>query len=184
MSAAAAISPAELVGFWREAGPDKWFAKDDAFDQAIRDRFGTFYAEAASGGHDKWAASAEGALALVLLFDQFSRNLFRGSAETYAQDAKARAIAAAAIDAGFDTATDRELRRFFYLPFMHSEGLADQVRSVALNHALGEQESLRYARHHHDIVRRFGRFPHRNRMLGRHTTPAEQAFLDAGGFGG
>ena len=174
---------AEIVAFWREAGPEKWFKKDDAFDRAIKERFPSRHTEAAARRHDDWEATPEGALALILLFDQFSRNLFRGSAETYAQDEKARSIARRAIEAGFDLKVDPKLRAFFYMPFMHSESLPDLDRCVALSHPIGG-DLLKYAKHHRDIVRRFGRFPHRNAILGRHTTPAEQAFLDGGGFSG
>jgi uncharacterized protein (DUF924 family) len=184
MTADTSPSPAEVVAFWRDAGPKKWFEKDDAFDRDIRDRFGALHAEAAAGKHDGWADTPEGALALLILFDQFSRNLFRGSAETYARDEKAREIARDAVQAGFDRAVDPDVRKFFYMPFMHSESIADQERCVALSHALADKGTFDYARHHCGIVRRFGRFPHRNAILGRHTTPAEQAFLEGGGFAG
>ena len=177
-------TPADVVGFWRDAGSEKWFKKSDAFDEEIRSRFGALYEDAAAGKHDDWGASAEGALALVLLFDQVSRNLFRGSAKTYAQDAKARDIARMALERGFDRSVDAGLRPFFSLPFMHSEALADLDHCAAVAHASGDAGTLKFARHHRDIVRRFGRFPHRNAVLGRHTTPAEQAFLDSGGFRG
>ena len=178
------VAPAEIVAFWREAGPDKWFEQDADFDQAIRLRFLPIYEAAARGELAAWQESREGALALLLLLDQFPRNMFRGNARTYATDALARAVADRALARGFDQMTEPALRQFFYLPFMHSEALIDQERSVRLYEALGEAEQLRYAREHRDIVQRFGRFPHRNRMLGRAMTPAEQAFLDAGGFAG
>lgn len=181
---ASSPAAAEVVAFWRDAGQDKWFKKDDAFDREIRERFGALYAEAARGKRDDWAGTPEGALALVLLFDQFSRNLFRGSADTYAQDEKARAIATRAVEQRFDTKVDPAVRKFFYMPFMHSESLADLERCVALSHALGDEGTVKYGKHHLGIVRRFGRFPHRNAILGRHTTPAEQVFLDSGGFAG
>jgi uncharacterized protein (DUF924 family) len=179
-----AIKPAEVVAFWREAGPEKWFKKDDSFDRDIRERFGALHAEAAAGKHDSWAETPEGALALLLLLDQFSRNLFRGDARTYAQDPKAREIARAALAKGFEKKVEPELRSFFVLPFMHSEELADQRRCVALAHAAGDPGTLKFARHHEGIVRRFGRFPHRNAILGRHNSPAEEEFLAGGGFGG
>lgn len=178
------VAPAEIVHFWREAGPDKWFEQDAAFDQAIRLRFLPTYEAAANGKLAAWQESREGALALVLLLDQFPRNMFRGSARAYATDALARAVADRALARGFDADTDPALRQFFYLPFMHSEALIDQERCVRLYEALGEAEQLRYAREHRDIVHRFGRFPHRNCVLGRDMTSAEQAFLDAGGFSG
>lgn len=178
------ITPAEVIAFWREAGPEKWYTKDAAFDASIAERFRALHKEAAAGAKDAWAKTPEGALALLLLLDQFSRNLFRGSAETYAQDAKARGIARAAIEAGHDSRIEPALRQFFCLPFMHSEELADHAMSVALAHAYGDPKTLWFARHHQQIVRRFGRFPHRNAILGRHSTPAEQEFMESGGFGG
>ena len=176
-------TPTQLLQFWHEAGPRRWFARDDAFDAEFRDRFLATHEAAADGELGHWAASAGGALGLVLLLDQFPRNAFRGSPRTYATDAQARQVADAAIAAGFDRQVDADLRRFFYLPFMHSEDLADQDRSVALNAPLGG-EALRYAQHHRDIVRRFGRFPHRNAVLGRPSSAEEERFLAEGGFGG
>jgi uncharacterized protein (DUF924 family) len=174
----------EVVAFWRKAGPDRWFRRDEAFDAEIRSRFAGLHAQAAAGNLDEWAANPEGALALVLLLDQFSRNLHRGQPATYAHDEKARAIARRAVADGLDGDVDPTLRKFFYMPFMHSESLADQALSVKLCYALHDPYTFKYARGHAAIVARFGRFPHRNPVLGRHTSPAEQAFLDAGGFGG
>jgi uncharacterized protein (DUF924 family) len=131
-----------------------------------------------------WEMSDDGALALVIVLDQFPRNMFRGSAETYASDALARDVVQRAIDRGVDTRIDPTLREFLYLPFMHSEELADQIRCIALSRQAGLTESAKWAEHHAEIIRRFGRFPHRNGILGRTTTPDEQAFLDEGGFGG
>ena len=184
MSAAALPGPDAVVAFWREAGPDKWYRKDESFDRKLRDRFGALHAQAAAGMLDQWAGTPEGALALLILLDQFSRNMFRGSPAAFAHDAKARMIARKALDAGLDRDFDPPLRQFFHLPFMHSEEIADQERCVALCHGLAAAGSLPYARDHERIIRRFGRFPHRNAALGRHTTPAEQAFLDGGGFSG
>jgi uncharacterized protein (DUF924 family) len=178
------VAPAEIVSFWGEAGPERWFEQDDNFDQAIRLRFLPTYEVAARGGLAAWEERLEGALALVLLLDQFPRNMFRGDARAFATDALARGVADRALARGFDQVTDLALRPFFYLPFMHSEALTDQGRSVRLYEALGDAEQLRYATEHRDIVLRFGRFPHRNRALGRDTMPDEQAFLDADGFGG
>jgi uncharacterized protein (DUF924 family) len=174
---------AAVVAFWREAGPGTWFSKDDAFDARFRARFLAAHEAAARGACDRWLAAPESALGLVLLLDQFPRNAFRATPRMYATDAKARAVATAAIDAGHDRATDVALRLFFYLPLAHSEDLADQERSVALAMSLGE-DSAKHARGHRDIVARFGRFPHRNAILGRVSTADEQAFLDAGGFAG
>ncbi|NKN37096.1 DUF924 domain-containing protein [Agrobacterium sp. a22-2] len=181
-------TPAEIVAFWLRHGPKKWFGKDDAFDAEIAALFATDHVAASRGDYPEWEATAEGTLALLLLLDQFPRNLYRGSAHSYATDGLARSIAAKALDAGFDRAVEPALRPFFYLPFEHSETLADQERCMALCRAhcdeTGDTESLRWAEEHHDIIARFGRFPHRNKALGRQTTPEEQAFLDAGGFKG
>lgn len=178
-----AASAAEVVAFWREAGPSRWFNKDDAFDDSCRAVLQPLHEAAARGELAAWCDSAEGALALVILLDQFPRNAFRATARMYATDSQAREVARLAVQAGFDAQTDAQLRRFFYLPFMHSELPADQDESVALNLPLGG-ESLRYAVHHREIVEKYGRFPHRNALLGRATTPEEQRFLDAGGFTG
>ena len=178
-----AISPQHVVRFWEQAGPQRWFRRDAAFDAQFRDRFLAVHESAATGALDHWAAAAEGALALVLLLDQFPRNAFRGTPRVYATDSQARAAADTAIRAGFDRIVPQPLRQFFYLPFMHSEQLEDLERCIALNEELGG-EPLRYARHHRDIVARFGRFPHRNALLGRTSTPQEDRFLAEGGFGG
>ena len=173
----------DVLQFWLEAGPGRWFRRDDAFDQRFRERFLAAHEEAAAGRLASWGATPEGALALVLLLDQFPRNAFRGTPRVYATDALAREAAAAAIAAGHDLRVDGELRSFFYLPFMHSEDLQDLERCIALNQEAGG-ESLRYARHHRDIVARFGRFPHRNEVLGRRSSPEEERFLAEGGFTG
>jgi uncharacterized protein (DUF924 family) len=174
----------DVTAFWRAAGPEKWFHKDAGFDREITMRFLAAHEAAAAGELADFEATPEGALALLLLLDQFPRNMFRGSARAFASDPLARAVAERAITHGFDTAAASAERIFFYLPFMHSEHLADQERSLALVRRLGDAENEKYAEIHADIVRRFGRFPHRNAVLGRATTPPEQAFLDAGGFAG
>jgi uncharacterized protein (DUF924 family) len=177
------FQPGDVIAFWRDAGPSRWFKKDEAFDREFRDRFIASHEAAARGDLDNWQRSPDGALALCILLDQFPRNSFRGSPRMFATDAKARDIARSALQSGFDQQTDQELRQFFYLPFMHSEQLADQELCVQLTAPLGE-DSAKYARMHRDIIARFGRFPHRNPVLGRDTTPEEQRFLDEGGFGG
>jgi uncharacterized protein (DUF924 family) len=179
-----APSASEIVGFWREAGPKRWFEKDAAFDEDIRHRFLDAHEHAVAGALDGWAASAEGALALLLLLDQFPRNMFRGSARAFESDEKARSVTAAALLKGYDAQVAPELRSFFYLPFEHSEDMADQERGIALYTAAGDEDGLKWAKLHADIIRRFGRFPHRNACLGRATTPEEQKFLDDGGFAG
>jgi uncharacterized protein (DUF924 family) len=177
-------SAGEIVSFWREAGPDRWFNKDTAFDDEIRQRFLDAHEEAAAGKFSDWEQSAQGALALLILLDQFPRNMFRGDARAFATDPLARAVAAGALVRGFDSQVPAEMRSFFYLPFQHSEDLADQERGIAFYKAIGDAENLKWAELHADIIRRFGRFPHRNTILGRTTTPEEQAFLDGGGFAG
>lgn len=177
------VTAAEVVGFWCEAGPGKWFAKDADFDRRFRETFLDAHEAAARGDLDHWTTTSEGALALLLLLDQFPRNSFRGKPRMYATDAAARRIADAVIGAGLDQGVPRDLRTFFYLPFGHSEDLADQERSVALCAPLGPPHS-EHAERHRDIVKRFGRFPHRNPILGRNMTPEEQEFIDRGGYAG
>lgn len=183
-----AATPQDVIGFWRAAGPQKWFAKTPAFDESIRLKFEPVHHRAARGEYDAWVESAEGALALLILLDQFPRNLYRNSGHAFATDGKARAIARKAVSAGFDRQVEPQLRPFFYLPFEHSEDLADQDECIRLctlhKDATGDAETLKWAEIHRDIIVRFGRFPHRNPALGRITTPKEQAFLDEGGFGG
>jgi uncharacterized protein (DUF924 family) len=183
-----AATPADVTGFWAKAGPDKWWTKSVAFDDAIRLRFEPVHHAAARSEHADWEATAEGALALILLFDQFPRNLYRSSAHAFATDPLARRIARDALDTGKDRATTAELRSFFYMPFMHAEDLADQDLAVSLFETYdadtGELSNLRYAVEHREIIRRFGRFPHRNPMLGRAMTAEERVFLDGGGFAG
>jgi len=175
-------SSKEIVQFWRDAGPKRWFKKDPGFDADFKGRFEAVHHVAATGALDHWAAEAEGALALLILLDQLPRNAWRGSGHMFATDGKGLAMARAAVDAGFDLQTDEALRAFFYMPFMHSESLADQQRCVALCADLSD--NLRFAILHRDIIERFGRFPHRNAALGRTTTDEEQRFLDEGGFAG
>ena len=176
-------APTAIVAFWREAGSDRWFKKDAAFDDEIKQRFLATHEAAAAGKLTAWEQSAEGALALLILLDQFPRNMFRGEARAFATDSLARAVTSRAILNGFDGAFP-DMRGFFYLPFEHSENLADQERGLALYKAVGDEDGLKWAKTHADIIRRFGRFPHRNAVLGRVTTPEEQTFLDSGGFAG
>jgi uncharacterized protein (DUF924 family) len=174
----------EIVGFWREAGPKRWFAKEPEFDRAFRERFLEQYEAAARGELMDWTVSPAGTLGLLLLLDQFPRNAFRGTPRMYATDELALGLARAAIDARHDLKLAwPELQLFFYLPFAHSEDPHEQERSVALTRRLGD-EPLRHAEGHRDIIRRFGRFPHRNPILGRAMTEEEQRFLDEGGFAG
>lgn len=186
LNAATTAPPVEarsVVAFWRDAGPRMWFAKDAHFDQRFRDCFLIAHDAAARRLLDAWLSSAEGALALMILLDQFPRNAFRGTPRMYATDALAREFADGALAAGYDRAVTQDLRVFFYLPFGHSETLADQDRSVRLAGQLPDPHPSR-ARHHREIVRRFGRFPHRNPILGRVSTAEEQQYMDGGGYVG
>ena len=182
------IDPEAIIAFWREAGPKRWFAADPAFDQALRDQFEEAHLAAARGTLSSWEDSAKGALALLLLTDQFPRNLYRASAHAFATDAMAREVAERALARGFDEETEAGLRAFFYLPFEHHEDAQSQARAVALFEKLsaetGDQLGLDYARLHADLIARFGRFPHRNTVLGRISTPDEIAYLAQGGFAG
>ncbi len=177
-------TPANILAFWREAGKDRWHTKDDAFDAEIRRRFLDLWQQAAGGELSSWEETDDGALALLIVLDQFPRNMFRGDIRTFSTDAKAREIAARAIARGADKRIDPGLIEFLYMPFMHSEQLADQERCVALFRNGGRPDNVKFAEVHADIIRRFGRFPHRNAVLGRATTVEEQAFLDSGGFSG
>lgn len=174
---------AAVVDFWRDAGPSLWFAKDAAFDRRFRDRFLAAHESAVRGELADWSNTADGSLALVLLLDQFPRNAFRGTPRMYATDALAREVAARAIARGYDHRVAPKLAVFFYLPYAHSEDLGDQERAVALVQWLGEPD-ISHAVHHRDIIRRFGRFPHRNPILGRPMRAEEQRYLDEGGYAG
>jgi uncharacterized protein (DUF924 family) len=172
-----------VVRFWVDAGPKRWFAKDPSFDRAFRERFLRLHEAAARRELSHWLKTAEGALGLCLLLDQFPRNAFRGTPRMYATDELAREVARLAIEAGHDRAVSADLALFVYLPFAHSESLADQERSVELMKRIGKA-NLGHAEGHREIVRRFGRFPHRNPILGRVMTTEERRFLDSGGFSG
>jgi len=176
--------PTDVLAFWRAAGPKKWFKKDIAFDAEISARFLATWRAAAADRLTDWEETPESALALVLVLDQFPRNMFRGEMRAFETDGLARGVADRAIARDFDQCVPQAERVFFYLPFEHSELPADQDRCVALVRAMGDADLLKWAELHADIIRRFGRFPHRNSALGRVSTPAEQAFLDGGGFAG
>jgi uncharacterized protein (DUF924 family) len=170
----------EVLGFWFAPERRKhWFEASEAFDAAVRRALGAWHEAAASGRLDHWRESAEGCLALCILLDQVPRNVFRGTPQAFASDAQARAVARHAVERGFDLAfADKDRRMFLYLPLEHSEELADQELCVALcRERIDDPEYLRYAERHREIVARFGRFPHRNAILGRPSTPEETAFL-------
>jgi uncharacterized protein (DUF924 family) len=178
----------EIVAFWDDAGPERWFTKDAAFDSELRRRFEPAHLLAAAGGLTVSAETPDAAMALVLLLDQVPRNIYRGTAHAYATDPLARDVANRALALRLDRLTEPRLRQFFYIPFQHSEDRRDQARALRLFAAYHRQYPddswLRWARHHARVIQRFGRFPHRNRMLARATTPDEQDYLDNGGFTG
>ena len=184
MTGARDVMSADILAFWREAGSERWYKRDDAFDSEVRNRYLELWQQAGAGELSSWEATDDGALALTIVLDQFPRNMFRGDSRTYSSDALAREVASRAIGRGADQRIDPALLEFLYMPFMHSEHLPDQLRCVELFRSAGNTKNLKYAEDHADIVARFGRFPHRNRILGRATTPEEQAFLDGGGFSG
>jgi uncharacterized protein (DUF924 family) len=182
------MTPSQVVEFWRAAGPARWFTHDAAFDRAIAEQFGDAHLAAARGALADWEADAAGALALLILTDQFPRNIYRGSAHAFATDAMARAVCERALARGLDRPFAPELRQFFYLPFQHEENAAAQARAIALYEKLvadgGDPKGLDYAHLHADLITRFGRFPHRNAVMGRISTPEEIAYLAGGGFAG
>jgi uncharacterized protein (DUF924 family) len=176
--------PDDVVSFWLSQNDKVWFTASPDFDSEVLSRFAELVERAKSGALDDWAEEPEGALALVILLDQMTRNIYRDSPEMFAADAKALGLAKRAIERGFDMDLPKDKRRWLYMPFMHSEDLADQDMSVELFERSELSASLPFAVEHADIIRRFGRFPHRNAILGRETTPEEAAFLAGGGFAG
>lgn len=167
-----------VLSFWfDESGPKKWFAKDEAFDAEIRTRFSSLYRRAAAGSLGHWQRTPRGCVALVIALDQFPRNMFRGDPRAFATDAAAREVLRKALANGFDENLSVWEKQFLYLPLQHSEDAADQALSVALNAATGDANLLKWAEAHRRIVDRFGRFPHRNEVLGRDTTAEEAEFL-------
>lgn len=178
------MKPQDVVKFWMEVGPDRWFTRSTDFDGALAVRFGAALNEARRGAFDHWGETPEGALGLVLLLDQGSRNIHRGSPLAFAADARALVLAKGWIGRNFHHALPAPLASWFIMPFEHAEDLDAQRRGVALFQTMGLSEMARWAQIHLDIIARFGRFPHRNPVLGRRSTPAELAFLAAGGFAG
>lgn len=195
------MTPTEVLEFWLGSAPDDpesvakaskcWYIKDDGFDAEIRDRFGAAIERARRGAFSDWAETPEGALALVILLDQFPRNAYRGTADAFAGDPVALAVASGAVERGVDRELSCPGRAFLYHPFEHSEDPEDQERSVALFETLAADapeewrefaaDFVPYAHAHRDVIARFGRFPHRNALLGRVDTPVERAYLDRGG---
>ena len=179
----AAITAEDVNRFWlEEIGPEGWFNGGEAVDQAVRDRFRAAWDDAAALVAD-WKGTAEGAFAAMILVDQFPRNLFREDPRAFATDPLALKLAAEAVEKGFDMQIEPPQRNFFYLPYVHSEDLADQDRGVELIEERVGGEHLRHAILHRDAIRAFGRFPWRNNALGRTSTPEEQALMEAGGYG-
>lgn len=178
------MSATKVLTFWfEEHGGADWFASSSAFDIKIRERFATLYQDARRGELEAWRLSASGRLAEIIVLDQFSRNLYRDSAEQYASDDMALVLAQVAINQGTDGDLTDEECMFLYMPFMHSESIRMQDRSMMLFEALGLEGALNAAQKHRDIIERFGRFPHRNELLGRESTAEEQAFLSEHGRG-
>ncbi len=177
-------NPQEIIDFWLdEVGPAGWYTPPEGLDDLIRSRFETDWNDAMHGDVKGWTCSPGKALALLILLDQFPRNMFRGTAKAYSSDAKALALAKLAISAGHDLATPEPARQFFYMPLEHSESLTDQDRCVRLmSMNIESTELLRHAKAHRDIIRKFGRFPYRNVHLGRASTEAEQEYVKAGGY--
>jgi uncharacterized protein (DUF924 family) len=173
-----------VLRFWEEAGPDKWYAKDDAFDEAIRARFLTLWEDVEAGRAKPEPGNAREALGLVILLDQFPRNMFREDPRAFATDARAMDVSGRMIANGWDREIEGPLRQFVYMPFMHAEELAHQDICVDLMATrMEEGNNALHARVHREIIARFGRFPYRNAALGRETTPEERAFLEGGGYG-
>ena len=172
--------PQEILDFWFSDEVRKlWFKSTPEFDALLRERFEALWARAQQGELDGWLQSAAGCLALVIVLDQFPLNMFRGQAQSFASEAQSREVALVAIDKGFDQDLDPRSRAFLYMPFMHSEVLADQQLALQLFAQPGVDDNLRFARHHHDIIEKFGRFPHRNKALGRESSEPEIEYLNS-----
>jgi uncharacterized protein (DUF924 family) len=177
--------PVQVLDYWLgEVGPEGWYAGGEALDADIRDRWLDLWQAAHDGGLDHWAEGPAGALALLVLTDQFSRNMFRGEGKAFSTDPLARAVARKAVAAGWDLEVPAPERQFFYLPFEHSEDPADQTMAVELiaDRMPEADETLLHARAHQAIIARFGRFPFRNAALGRESSPEETAFMEGGGY--
>ncbi len=176
----------DILEFWLQAGPPKWYVADDSFDQEICDKFGDLWGEGAKGALEDWTGHPRKALALIILLDQFPRNMFRQDGRAFSTDERAKAAACYAIKQGWDMRIDEPERQFFYLPLMHSEMLSDQDHCIRLMIERMPETgapNVLHARAHREVIREFGRFPYRNTALGRETTPAEQTYLDNGGYG-
>lgn len=172
--------PQQIIDFWFAPATRKlWFNSTPEFDQELRNRFQSTWLQACRGDLDEWMDTPQGCLALVIILDQFPLNMFRDTAQSYASEARSREVAAIAIERGFDKELPSEQLAFLYMPYMHSEDLQDQDLALRLFDQPGLESNLRFARHHRDIVARFGRFPHRNAALGRTSSDAEIEYLDS-----
>ena len=172
------FTPAAILKFWLEdASPEQWFMQSDSFDQQLIQKFGEQTRKAQQGAYDSYVKTPHDKLALLIMLDQFSRNVFRGTAEAFAGDERALRLGKELVASGDHEAFTTNERIFTYLPFEHSENLADQQACVALYESLGDAESLDYAEQHLRIIERFSRFPHRNEILGRVSTAEELHFL-------
>lgn len=178
------IKPKDVLDFWQNAGPKKWWMKNADFDSEILEKFGALNQSARAHQLDAWRDSPDGCLALIITLDQFSRNLFRNSPKAFSSDPYALEVAKYGVSREYDKSARPELTAFFYLPYMHSENLDDQNKCVALFKNSDHQDSMNAALEHQAIIEKFGRFPHRNAVLGRTTTREEKAFLEGGGFAG
>lgn len=174
------VSKEEILDFWFSPEMKKaWFNSTEALDKKIRSQYETTWKAAIRGDYDEWKDSAEGCLALSILFDQMPLNMFRGEVKSFSTEAMAIRVAKHAIDKGFDRYIDKDRLAFLYMPLMHSEKIADQELSVALFEKAGLEENLRFAKHHRDLIKKFGRFPHRNKILQRESTAEEKAYLNS-----
>ena len=178
------VGPDDILKFWLdECTPEQWFNTSDAFDELVRERFEETWKQATEGRFSLWLTYPNGALAYIILTDQMSRNMFRNDARAFSTDRAALVAAKSAIDKGWDLRVDQSARQFFYMPLEHSENLCDQERAVRLIHErLDDTGYMLHAQAHREVIRSFGRFPHRNAALERKSTCAEQAYIDAGGY--
>lgn len=172
--------PQEIIDFWfSEDASKRWFKSTAKFDRLLTERFHERWQQASRGELDHWMASAEGCLALVILLDQLPLNMFRSDAQCFATEAQSRDVTRHALEQGFDEAMPSEHKAFLYMPFMHSEELEDQQLALKLFDQPGLESNLRFSRHHYAIVEKYGRFPHRNALLGRESSAAEIEYLNS-----
>lgn len=174
------MQPQDIIDFWfADSTRELWFDSTPEFDADLRERYRQTWEQARRGELDQWLETAEGCVALAIVLDQFPLNMFRGGAESFSTEAQSREVAHVAIERGFDGELETDRKAFLYMPFMHSEAIEDQQLALRLFDQPGLESNLRFARHHHDIVSRFGRFPHRNVALGRDSTEAEIEYLNS-----